>query len=113
MKYIEYEFELEEFLEQYFATVWIKVECMPGEEDVFNLPNGDPGYPGSPATFCVVEAHVTSIEGDISSLNYEELKQHKQWHRFINREVLEAAQKLIDNQAWLYDAILDILSTRQ
>lgn len=108
MRYIEHEFELDEFLGRFFATVWIKVECVPGEPEVRYTRNGD-GNPGSPATVYPIEARVTSLTGANWDKSRDELE------AFLGPDMQHLDQKALDDaceavdDGWLADELFDEL----
>ncbi len=110
-QYIEHEFELDEFLGRFFATVWIEVECDPGEPEVRYTKNGD-GYPGSPATVCPIKATVTSLSGANWDKNRDELTTFlgPWWLARLDERALKAANEAVDcGRGWLADQLFDEL----
>jgi hypothetical protein len=91
-RFIDHEFEDEDFLGMFFATLCIEFECTPGEEEVRYTKNGD-GNPGSPATFEPVSAYVTGISGDDWDYDREQIKDNG-WATWLDKHAMEAADRV-------------------
>lgn len=89
-----HEYEVEQFLGRFFATVWIEYDALPGEPVVMYDKDGG-GYPGSPPSLEVIGARVTSLSGETWDKNRDELEKSG-WAEYLDAKALELADSQID-----------------
>lgn len=103
-----YETELD-LCGRFHATVEIEYTVVLGEKTVHYYWDGyrdGSGYPGSPPSIEVIKVTVTSLSGAIWDKNRDELVESG-WAERIDNAAWNEVEKLLDNQEWLFDHLIE------
>ncbi len=109
MRNIEHDFELDEFLGIFDASICINVECVEGEPEVRYTRNGD-GHPGSSPTVHPFKATLISLGGENYNVSRKELESFLPSAALdkLDKLALDAAHNAVDT-GWLANDLFEAL----
>lgn len=107
MSTYEYEFELDDFLGRFHATLWIEFEACPGSP-MIRYDGDGAGYPGEAPSVHPVSVEVTSLTGEGWHKTGRELEVSG-WGKCLDILALDEICSRVDEDTWLTRELLEVV----